>query len=58
MVVWVGKDIVPKSKPLFVPKSEFKGGGTMPAWVWWAGGGAALVIGILLVLLFRKRKAS
>jgi hypothetical protein len=58
MVVWVGKDIVPKSKPLFVPKSEFKGGGTTPAWVWWAGGGAALVIGVLLVLLFRKRKAS
>ena len=27
MVVWVGPDIKPKSKPLFVPKSEFKGGG-------------------------------
>ena len=57
MVVWVGKDIVPKTKPVFVPKSEFKGSAT-PTWWWWAGGGAAAVIAILLVLLLRKRKAS
>ena len=57
MVVWVGKDIVPKMKPVFVPKSEFKGSAT-PTWWWWAGGGAAAVIAILLVLLLRKRKAS
>ena len=56
MVVWVGKDIVPKAKPVFVPKSQFKDGGK-PMW-WWAGGGAVLVIGILLVLVFRKRKQS
>jgi hypothetical protein len=56
MVVWVGPDIVPASKPIFVPKSEFKGGGT-PKWVWWAGGGAILVIGLLVVMLMR-RKAS
>ncbi len=57
MVVWVGKDIVPKTKPLFVPKSEFKGGGT-PKWVWWAGGGGALIIVVLLVLVLRKRKQA
>jgi hypothetical protein len=57
MVVWVGKDIVPKSKPVFVPKSEFKGGGT-PTWWWWAGGGGALVVIILLVLVLRKRKQA
>jgi hypothetical protein len=57
MVVWVGKDIVPKSKPVFVPKSEFKGSAT-PAWWWWAGGGGVLVIAVLSVLLLRKRKTS
>ena len=57
MVVWVGKDIVPKSKPVFVPKSEFKGGGA-PTWWWWAGGGGALVVIILLVLGLRKRKQA
>ena len=57
MVVWVGKDIVPKTKPVFVPKSEFKGTASVPWW-WWAGGGMALVIVILLVLVLRKRKTS
>ena len=57
MVVWVGKDIVPATKPVFVPKSQFKGGGT-PAWWWWAGGGALIVIAILLALLLRKRKQA
>jgi hypothetical protein len=56
MVVWVGPDIVPKSKPIFVPKSGFKEGG-MPSWVWRAGGGAALVVVLLAVMLMR-RKAS
>lgn len=57
MVVWVGKDIVPKTKPVFVPKSEFKDGGS-PTWWWWAGGGGAVVIVILLALVFRKRKQA
>jgi hypothetical protein len=57
MVVWVGPDIVPKSKPIFVAKSEFKGSGGTPKWVWWAGGGAGLVIVLLAVMLMR-RKAS
>jgi hypothetical protein len=55
MVVWVGPDIKPKSKPLFVPKSEFDDGG-LPKWVWWAGGGAlVIIIGLLAVILRRKR---
>jgi hypothetical protein len=58
MVVWVGKDIVPKTKPLFVPKSQFKGGGGVATWRWWAGGGALVVIGILLALVLRKRKQA
>lgn len=57
MVVWVGKDIVPKAKPVFVPKSQFRDGGK-PMWWWWAGGGAVVVIGILLALVFRKRKQA
>lgn len=56
MVVWVGKDIVPKTKPVFVPKSEFKGGGT-PMWWWWAGGGV-VVVAILSALVLRKRKQA
>jgi hypothetical protein len=58
MVVWVGKDIVPKSKPVFVPKSQFKGGGTSRGWWWWAGGGGAVVVAILLALVLRKRKQA
>ena len=57
MVVWVGKDIVPKSKPVFVPKSEFKGSGPSRLW-WWIGGGAIVIVGILLALVLRKRKQS
>jgi hypothetical protein len=57
MVVWVGPDIVPKAKPVFVPESEFKGGGT-PKWIWWAGGAGIAVILGLLVLLFRRRKQA
>jgi len=56
MVVWVGKDIVPPTKPVFVPKSEFKGS-ARPTWWWWAGGGV-VVLGILLALVFRKRKQA
>jgi hypothetical protein len=58
MVVWVGPDIKPVSKPLFVPKSEFKGGGGLPTWVWWAGGGAAAVIIALLFVILRRKRAS
>jgi|KBSSwiStaDraftv2_1062776.scaffolds.fasta_scaffold267052_2 hypothetical protein len=57
MVVWVGKDIVPKAKPVFVPKSQFQGSAT-PAWWWWAGGGVAVVIVALLALVLRNRKQA
>ena len=57
MVVWVGPDIKPKSKPLFVPKSQFKDGG-LPQWVWWAGGGAAAIIIALLAVILRRKHAS
>jgi hypothetical protein len=57
MVVWVGPDIVPATRPVFVPKSQFKGGGAA-TWWWWAGGGAVLVIAILLALVLRKRKQA
>ena len=57
MVVWVGPDIVPKSKPIFVPKSQLKDAGGTPRWVWWAGGGAAIVI-VLLGIMLMRRKAS
>jgi hypothetical protein len=57
MVVWVGPDIVPKSKPIFVSPSEFAGAGGTPKWVWWAGGAAAIVI-IGFVAMRMRRKAS
>ena len=56
MLVWVGPDIKPTSKPIFVPQAGFKDGGT-PPWVWWAGGGAGLVI-VVLVLMLMRRKTS
>lgn len=56
MVVWVGKDIVPKAKPVFVPKSQFKGSAPHP-W-WWAGGGGVVIVAILLALVLRKRKQA
>lgn len=56
MVVWVGNDIVPATKPIFVPASKFDDSET-PKWVWWAVGGAALVI-LVLVFLLMRRKAS
>jgi len=58
MVVWVGKDIVPKSKPVFVPKSQFKGSAPTKLWWWIGGGGAVVIVGILLALVLRKRKQS
>lgn len=57
MVVWVGPDIVPKTKPVFVPKSQYDGGG-LPKWAWWVIGAGALVIVLLVFALLRKRKAS
>ena len=56
MVVWVGPDVMPKSRPVFVPKSEFKGG-TGRGWMWW-GGGAILIAGIVAAFVFRKRKQA
>jgi hypothetical protein len=58
MVVWVGPDIKPKSKRLFVPKSEFKDTSGLPKWVWWAGGGAAAVIIALLAVILRRKRVS
>lgn len=58
MVVWVGPDIVPKSKPIFVSKAEFKEEGGVPSWAWWAGGAAGLLIIGLLVGKRMARKAS
>jgi hypothetical protein len=58
MVVWVGKDIVPKAKPVFVPKSQFKGTGPSRLWWWIGGAGAIVIVGILLALVLRKRKQS
>lgn len=57
MVVWVGSDIIPKAKPVFVPKSEFKDGASR-AWMWWGGGAALIIVGILLALVVRKRKQT
>jgi hypothetical protein len=57
MVVWVGPDLVPKSKPVFVSPSEFKGAGGTPKWIWWAGGGAALAV-VAFVVLWMRRKPS
>lgn len=56
MVVWVGPDIKPKSRRVFVPPSQFAGGG-VPKWAWWAGG--AVLLAILAFIVMRMRsKAS
>jgi hypothetical protein len=57
MVVWVGPDIVPQTKAVFVPKSQFEGAGGMPKWLWWAVGGGVIAL-VLLVLVFKKRKQA
>ena len=57
MVVWVGPDIMPKSKPVFVPTSQFKEGASR-GWLWWGGGAVLIVAGILLAFVFRKRKQA
>ena len=58
MVVWVGPDIVPKMKPVFVPSSQFKGSAGGLPWWGWAGGGIGLAIIVLLVLVLMKRKQA
>ena len=58
MVVWVGPDIVPKTKAVFVPESQFKGAGGLPRWAWWAGGGGGLIILVLAAMLFMRRKQA
>lgn len=56
MVVWVGPDIVPKVKPVFVPESQFEG---RPRWLPWAiGGGLVALVLIGLVLFTRRKRAS
>jgi len=57
MVVWVGPDVLPKSKPVFVPKSEFKDAGSR-GWMWWGGGTVLVIAGILLAFVVRKRKQA
>jgi hypothetical protein len=57
MVVWVGPDVMPKARPVFVPKSEFKDG-TSRGWMWWGGGALLVVAGILLAFVVRKRKQA
>lgn len=58
MVVWVGPDIVPKAKPVFVPASQYKGASGLPKWVWWSGGGTVLILLVLAFAWFRKRKQA
>jgi len=58
MVVWVGPDITPQSKPLFVPKSEFKGSDAgIPMWIWFASSGAVILIAFAF-FFFRRKQAS
>ncbi len=58
MVVWVGPDITPQSKPLFVPRSEFQDAGAgIPAWMRWAGG-AAVIFAALAFVALRRKQAS
>lgn len=56
MVVWVGPDIVPKQKAVFVSPSEFKGERAGRSWVWLAGGGVIIIAAI--ALLMRRRKQA
>ena len=58
MVVWVGPDIVPKTRPVFVPKSQYEGAGGMPKWAWWAIGAGVVVIILLVLALLKKRKQA
>jgi hypothetical protein len=57
MVVWVGPDIVPKARPVFVPQSQFEGAGGLSKWLWWAVGGGVVAL-MLLGLAFKKRKQA
>jgi hypothetical protein len=56
MVVWVGPDIKPKQKAVFVSPAEFKGAGAKRSWVWWSGGAVILIAAI--ALLMRRRKQA
>jgi hypothetical protein len=57
MVVWVGPDVLPKAKPVFVPKSQFKDGASR-GWLWWGGGAVLVIAGILLAFMLGKRKQA
>jgi hypothetical protein len=54
MVVWVGPDIVPKRKAVFVSPSEFKGKGASRSWVWLSGGAVIIIAAIALIIRRRK----
>jgi hypothetical protein len=55
MVVWVGPDIKPKQKAVFVSPSEFKGAGAKRSWVWLSGGAVIVIAAIALVMRRRKQ---
>ncbi len=52
MMVWVGKDIRPGVRPVFVPKSQYDDGKSR----WWLWIGLAAVAGIIAVLGFVRFK--
>jgi hypothetical protein len=56
MVVWVGTDIVPKRKAVFVPPSDLEGKGASRSWMWLSGG--AVIIIAAIALLMRRRKQA
>lgn len=55
MVVWVGPDIIPEMKPVFVPESEFE---DQSRWLWWGISGGALALGLLVLVVFTRRKRA
>ncbi len=56
LMVWVGPDIEPQLPAVFVPRSEFDGGG-VPVW-WWIAGGAVVLAAVAAFVFARRRKAS
>jgi hypothetical protein len=56
LMVWVGPDIEPQLPSVFVPRSQFEGGG-VPLW-WWLAGGAVVLAAVAAFVFARRRKAS